>query len=521
MDNQIISMIFLIARTLKYFGAASAWLFVFFLGGHAVNPLATSLAIASGPFDAGAESLKQYQTPDWFRDAKFGIWAHWGPQAVPRAGDWYARQMYLQGHPQYEHHLKTYGHPSQHGYKDIIPLWKAEKWDPAALMALYVKAGAKYFVSMGVHHDNFDLWNSKFHRWNSVAMGPHRDVVGEWKQAAVQAGLRFGVSEHLGPSYAWFSPSHGWDQYGPTPGIRYDGADPANADLYHPEHNEPFKWGRSWYASSPQWHQEWFNRIKDLLDQHHPDFLYTDGGIPFEETGRSLLAHFYNSNIAAHGGKNEAVYTFKDMGTGEVIPEAGVLDVERGVMPGIRPRPWQTCTSIGDWFYSDGFKYKTTTEVVHMLADIVSKNGNMLLNVVLYADGSLPPEPRQFLDEMAAWMAVNGEAIHGTRPWKIFGEGPTVAASGHFKEDTAYTPQDIRFTTKAGALYAITLGMPAGEVRIKSLGRDAKITDQAVKSVRLLGSSEKLTWSQEAAALVIKLPSSLPGKHSASFQIGF
>ena len=482
---------------------------------------ANPLVIAPGPFTAAVASLQQYQTPDWFRDAKFGIWAHWGPQAVPRAGDWYARNMYLQGHPQYEHHLKTYGHPSKFGYKDLIPLWKAEKWDPDALMALYVKAGAKYFVSMGVHHDNFDLWNSKFHSWNAVNMGPHRDIVGDWKVAARKFGLPFGVSEHLGPSFAWFSPSHGWDQWGPMAGVPYDGADPALAELYHPAHNEPFHWGRSWYATNPAWHREWFNRIKDLVDQYQPDFLYSDGGIPFGETGRSLLAHLYNTNAAAHAGRNEAVYTFKDLGTGEVIPEAGVLDVERGVMPGISPRPWQTDTSIGDWFYSDGFKYKTTAEVVHMLADIVSKNGNLLLNVVLYADGSLPPEPRQFLDEMAAWMAVNGEAIHGTRPWKIFGEGPTQATAGAFREDTAYTAQDIRFTTKAGSLYAIILGVPVGEVRIKSLGRAAKIEDRPVQSIRLLGSDTKLTWSQELGALVIKLPAQLPTAHAVAFQVGF
>ena len=485
------------------------------------DPLSPPEPIAAGPFAPTAESLRQYQTPEWFRDAKFGIWAHWGPQAVPRQGDWYARNMYLQGHPQYEHHLKTYGHPSEHGYKDIIQLWKAEKWDPVALMALYVKAGAKYFVSMGVHHDNFDLWNSKFHSWNSVNMGPKRDIVGEWKHAADAAGLRFGVSEHLGPSFSWWSPSHGWDQWGPKAGVPYDGNDPKFAELYHPQNNEPFHWGRSWYATNPDWHREWFNRIKDLVDSYHPDLLYTDGGIPFEATGRNLIAHLYNSNAAAHGGRNEAVYTFKDMGTGEVIPGAGVLDVERGVMPGISPRPWQTCTSIGDWFYSDGFKYKTTAEVIHMLADIVSKNGNMLLNVVLYADGSLPPEPRQFLDEMAAWMAVNGEAIHGTRPWKIFGEGPTVAAAGHFKEDTAYTAADIRFTTKNDALYAITLGTPAGEVHIKSLGRVGHLTDPAVASVRLLGSEDKLVWSQDTDALVIKLPPKLPTAFASAFQITF
>jgi alpha-L-fucosidase len=483
-----------------------------------------SLPITPGTFSGTVESLTNYSCPEWFRDAKFGIWAHWGPQAVPRQGDWYARNMYLQGSPQYEHHLKTYGHPSTNGYKDIIPLWKAEKWDPDALMALYAKAGAKYFVSMGVHHDNFDLWNSKYHKWNAVSMGPKRDVVAEWKQAAVKYGLRFGVSEHLGASYGWFAPSHGYDQFyepGARLGIPYDGADPKYQDLYHPNHDEPFRWGPSWYATNSAWHQEWFNRIKDLVDQSQPDFLYTDGGIPFGEVGRSLVAHFYNANAAAHGGKLEAVYTHKNMGTGEFIREAGVEDVERGVMKDINPLPWQTDTSIGDWFYSDGFKYKNTTEVIHILADIVSKNGNMLLNVVLYADGSLPPESRQFLDEMAAWMAVNGEAIHGTRPWKIFGEGPTVTASGHFKEDTAYTAQDIRFTTKASALYAITLGVPTKEVRIKSLGQASTLADKPVAEVTLLGSSEKLNWKQEADALVIQPAVHWPSQSAVTFAIKF
>ena len=482
---------------------------------------ALRIEIAPGPFTADVATLKQYQFPDWFRDAKFGIWSHWGPQAVPRQGDWYARHMYLQGHPHYDHHLKTYGHPSKHGYKDIIPLWKAEKWEPEKLMALYAKAGAKYFVSMGVHHDNFDLWNSKHHKWNAVNMGPKRDVVGEWRQATLKAGLRFGVSEHLGPSYAWFHPSHGFDQFGAKPGVAYDGANPDYADLYHPQHAEPFRWGRSWYAKNPQWHQQWFDRIKDLVDQHQPDFLYTDGGIPFGEFGRSLLAHLYNSNLAAHGGKNEAVYAHKNLGTGEYLPEAAMQDVERGVLKGINPHPWQTCTSIGDWFYSEGFKYKTTSEVVHMLADIVSKNGNMLLNVVQYPEGDLPPEAQKFLTEMAAWMAVNNDAIHGTRPWKIYGEGPTKPAIGHFKEDTAYTPADIRFVTKGAALYAITLGIPTSEIRIHSLGLNAGHATAPVAEVQLLGSPGKLTWFQEPDALVIKLPAKFPTLHAAAFKVTF
>src|SRR5690242_10179901 len=195
---------------------------------------------APAPFTPNAESLNTYTAPDWFRDAKFGIWSHWGPQSVPRAGDWYARNMYVYGSPQYQHHLKNYGHPSKFGYKDIIPLWKAEKFDPEALMALYKAAGAKYFVSMGVHHDNFDLWNSKHHRWNAAAMGPKRDIVGLWQAAAKKRGLRFGVSEHLGASHNWWWPSHQYDQFWPKLGVDYDGADPKYADLYHPKHNEPF-----------------------------------------------------------------------------------------------------------------------------------------------------------------------------------------------------------------------------------------------------------------------------------------
>ncbi|HYO09274.1 MAG TPA: alpha-L-fucosidase [Tepidisphaeraceae bacterium] len=477
--------------------------------------------VAEGPFTEALDSLKTYKVPDWFRDAKFGIWSHWGPQAVPRQGDWYARNMYLDNHRHYRHHLRTYGHPSKHGYKDIIPLWKAEKWDPEALMSAYAKAGAKYFVSMGVHHDNFDLWDSKHHEWNAVKMGPKRDVVGEWKRAAVSRGLRFGVSEHLGASYAWFASSRGADKAGDHAGVPYDGADPQHQSLYHPNHDEPFKGGRSWYANNPQWHQRWFTRIRDLVDSYQPDLLYTDGGIPFSRVGRSMVAHFYNANIAAHGGKLEGVYTHKDIGSGEFHREVGVQDVERGVMQNINPLPWQTDTSIGDWYYSDGFKYKTTPQVIHMLADIVSKNGSMLLNVVQYPDGSLPPEPQKFLEEMAEWIAVNGDAIYGTRPWTIFGEGPTQPRAGHFKEDTAYKPQDVRFATKGGTLYAITLGEPTGETRIKSLGNDSKHAGSAVKGVRLLGSEQALTWSQEADALAIKLPDKLPARHAAAFEIKF
>jgi alpha-L-fucosidase len=261
--------------------------------------------------------------------------------------------------------------------------------------------------------------------------------------------------------------------------------------------------------------------------EHHPCRHAPDGETDpplhpqFGQVGRTLVSNFYNASIAAHGGKLEAVYNHKDIGSGEFIREAGVQDVERGVMEGINPLPWQTDTSIGDWFYSDGYKYKSTSEVVHMLADIVSKNGNLLLNVVQYPDGSLPPEPLQFLHEMADWMSVNGDAIYGTRPWKTFGEGPTKAAAGHFSENTAYTAEDIRFTVKDGALYAITLGEPKATVRIKSLGRKAGLENRPVKAVALLGSEAPLRWEQQDDALVITLPASLPSKMASSFRISF
>jgi alpha-L-fucosidase len=473
-----------------------------------------------GPYTGAEASFQQYRVPEWFRDAKFGIWSHWGPQAVPRAGDWYARNMYIQGHPQYEHHLKHYGHPSRAGYKDIIPLWKAERFDPDALMALYVKAGAKYFVSMGVHHDNFDLWNSHTHSWNAVNMGPHRDIVGAWQKAARKVGLPFGVSEHLGASYGWLATSHGHDTTGPMAGVPYDGADPAYQELYHPAHDEALHGNLdNWYAKNPAWHEEWFKRISDLVDTYHPDLLYSDGGLPFGTVGRTLLANYYNGNLAVHDGHLTAVYTHKAQGAGEFNAGEGVLDVERGVLAGINPQPWQTDTSMGDWFYSDGYHYKSTAEVIYMLADIVSKNGNLLLNVVQYADGSLPPESRHFLDEMAAWMGVNGEAIHGTRPWKVFGEGPTQTAAGAMKESGHYTAEDIRFTAKGNAVYAITLGVPVKQVVIHALGKDSASAAGPIRSVRLLGSKAKLAWTQRDDALVVTLPARLPTAHAAALKI--
>jgi len=471
-----------------------------------------ALPIAPGPFEPTFDSLKQYKCPEWFRDAKLGMWAHWGPQAVPMFGDWYARQMYVQGHPQYKHHLENYGHPTKHGYKDIIPLWKAEKWDPDRLMALYQKAGAKYFVSMGCHHDNFDLWNSTHHKWNAVKMGPQRDVVGDWQKAARKLGLRFGVSEHMGASFTWFQDSHGSDKTGPLAGVPYDGADPKYQDLYHwPAAPDD----KGWYSKDPKWQQEWYARIKDLVDQYKPDLLYTDGGVPFgNEVGRSMIAHLYNADAQRHGGKADVVYTCKQQSKG-----MWVEDLERGVMAGIRPEPWQTDTSIGDWYYNKNWKYRGADWVIHMLVDIVSKNGNLLLNVVQRPDGSLDPEPEKILQEMAGWIAINGEAVFETRPWLVHGEGPVRAKGGHFGEDFAYSAKDVRFTSKGDkTLYAFAMGWPAdGKIAIRSLAKFPEATGK-IAGVSLLGAGE-VKWTHDADGLTVQLPPQKPCDYAVALKI--
>jgi alpha-L-fucosidase len=493
-----------------------------------------NLPIAAGKFKPSDESFQQYRYPEWFRDAKFGIWSHWGPQAVPRQGDWYARKMYEHDavdrrtgaprgqDPDNKYHLEHYGHPSKFGYKDIIPLWKAQKWDPEQLMALYKKAGAKYFVSMATHHDNFFLWNSKLHSWNSVNMGPKKDVVALWQKAAQRQGLRFGVSEHLGASYTWFQVAHGADQTGPMAGVPYDGADPKYAELYHgkaaPDDTE-------WLTKNPAWQREWFDRIKELVDGYQPDLLYSDSPLPFGDVGRSLLAHFYNQDMAKNSGRLEAVYTCKQLSGGK-----WVRDIERGVAEGISPEPWQTDTSIGDWYYRTGQKYKSAAEIVQMLTDIVSKNGNLLINIVQTPEGDLEPDMLKTLDEIGAWIAVNGEGIYATRPWKIYGEGPSTKSKelgrfGGLKDvpDKGYTAEDFRFTMSKDAktLYAFCLGQPGGEIRIVSLGRDAGLAEKAVASVQLLGSKSKLNWKQEAGALVIQTPAGLPASPATGIKIAF
>ncbi|HEY3379366.1 MAG TPA: alpha-L-fucosidase, partial [Armatimonadota bacterium] len=435
------------------------------------------------------------------------------------------------GSDQYRYHWRTYGHPSRFGYKDIIPLWKAERFDPYALMNLFVAAGAHYFVAQAVHHDNFDNFDSTYNRWNAVNMGPKKDIVKLWQDAARLHGLPFGLTEHLSASFNWFEANKGCDATGPYAGIPYDGNDPAYEDLYHPNQGYPLAKDGTWrwYTDNPWFRRHWFARIKDLIDKYQPDLLYSDGGLPFDEffhsgqeivprayldgeLGRRIVAHLYNSSAAIHG-ENRAVYNQKNCDPS--VYTIGVLDIERGQASEVAEHPWQTDTSVGDWFYNVKDVYKTPQHIVEMLVDIVSKNGNLVLNIPQRPDGTLDEECTQLLRRMAVWMKDHGEGIFGTRPWTISGEGATSAGGGAFKETAAeWTAEDFRFTQKGDTLYAYQMRWSEhGQAVIHALGKDQS---RPVAAVRLLGAGP-LPYTQEADGLHI----TLPAQPSAEFIHGF
>lgn len=472
--------------------------------------------IKKGPFEPTFESLRTYECPEWFRDAKLGIWSHWGAQSVPMYGDWYARNMYYEGSEQYLYHIRHYGHPSKFGYKDLVQLWKAEKFDPDSLMDLYVDAGAKYFVAQAMHHDHFFNYDSKIHRWNSVNMGPKKDIIGLWKSAAEKKGLPFGFSEHLGATFSWWKWNKGSDKEGAYKGVPYDGNDPAYEDLYLPnrEHYDPNQkfWDlEPWFSPNKWWHQRWFDIMRELIDLYEPDFLYTDGGLPFGENmyeaGLNAVAHLYNTSAANHNGKNNAVYTQKDRQ--KEIYSVGVLDIERSQSPEIKPEPWQTDTCLGDWFYNVRSVYKKPGHVIEILVDIISKNGNLLLNVPQKPDGTIDDECTYTLEEMAKWIKVCKEGVFGTRPFRAAGEGYSKVHIEGFKEDAVdWTSSDFRFTTKGNTLYAFQMRWPEdNRAVIKSLTPAEK-----VKNVRLLGVGN-VPFEQPYGTLVVKLPDKKPTEY--------
>ncbi|MGN6554688.1 MAG: alpha-L-fucosidase [Verrucomicrobiota bacterium] len=475
------------------------------------------MPLTPGPFQPNWESLRNYQCPDWFRDAKFGIFMHWGLPSVadetrPFSTGHYARGMYNQ-HGQgtaphckdiYDWHVARYGHPSKFGYKDLIPLWKAEHFNADALVAFYKSIGARYIVPVAVHHDNFDIYDSSLHRWNVARMGPKRDILGEWKKAAEKHGLRFGASSHLDRAPSFLEASHGSDYEGPLKGVPYDGADPRYRDLYLKD------------VSQETFERQWYLRTRELIDKYQPDLLYFDGGLPFGDYGLQLAADLYNRNIARHGGSNEAVLNLKRA----PVDSAYVLDIERGQSDTLRPLPWQTDTTlISGWFYHKAELEMNAQAVVANLADIVSKNGNLLLNIGLKPDGTIPENQKEALESVGRWLAINGEAIYATRPWRLFGEGPTQVKQGAFNEPkSGFTADDVRFTTKGTTLYAIVLGWPAsGSLIIKSLATGREPAE--IASVQMLGASSPLAFARDADGLKVRFPEARPCEHAYVLKI--
>ena len=483
-------------------------------------------------FEPTFESLQQYECPAWFRDAKFGIWSHWGPQSVPMYGDWYARHMYVQGHPQNLYHIRHYGHPSEFGYKDICALWKAEAFDPEELMALYKKAGARYFVGQAMHHDHFFNYPSKLNRFNSMQVGPMKDICGLWKAAAKAQGMPFGLTEHMGATFSWWRTNKGADVEGPHAGVPYDGNDPAYRDFYLDNHEhvrtgeDLSKWltCRPWYTPNATFRDYWQAVMREVVDLYQPDLLYSDGALPFgtqDESkpgdagfaqGLDVVAHLYNTSIAQHG-ENRAVYNQKDRRP--EIYKVGVLDIEKSQLPGINPEPWQTDTCIGNWFYDVKQAFKKPGHVIEMLIDIIAKNGCMLLNILQKPDGTIDDETRYLLETLADWFAVCGEAVHGTRPWREYGEGDTrVLLEGFSEEKVAWNSSDYRFVAKGNTLYAFMLGVPESRVAvIKSLTEADRVA-----SVRLLGAGE-CRFNQAFGVLTVELPEKLPTEYTNALAI--
>jgi alpha-L-fucosidase len=477
-------------------------------------------ANGEGPFRPDWESLQSYKVPEWYRDAKFGIFIHWGVYSVPAFGnEWYPRNMYNAGSDEYKHHIATYGTQDKFGYKDFIPLFKAEKYDPAAWARLFKESGAKYVVPVFEHHDGFAMYDNGLSDWTAVKMGPHRDLWGDLAKAVRAEGLHLGASSHR-VEHDFF--------LGLGRTIPSDVNDPKFAAFYGPAHrrleNErATPLNNDFTYVSQAWADDWLARSAEIVEKYHPDIMYFDWWIGHASIRENLsrFASFYYNESLKRGGP-VGVINYKDYAMQE---QSAVLDIERGQLSGIRPLYWQTDTSISNksWGFIQNDTFKSPEFVVHQLIDIVSKNGNLLLNIGPRSDGTIPDEVQQVLRDVGAWLKVNGDAIYGTRAWKIFGEGPTKVTEGSFHDtDTQpYTAEDFRFTKKGEMLYAIELGWPSNrEAVIHSLGRTALGTGGKVASVELLGSDSKLSFAQRDDGLHIQLPEQSPGKYAYSFRIG-
>lgn len=484
-----------------------------------------------GKYKPTWSSMKKYEVPEWYKNAKFGIWAHWGPQSVPEYGDWYAHYMYKQNSRENKYHLQHYDHPSKVGFKDLVHQWTAKNWNPERLIQLYKRAGAQYFVTLANHHDNFDLWDSKYHPWNATVEGPHRNIVGDWEKAARKAGLHFGVSIHSSRAWSWYDRTEDADTSGIYKGVPYDGVltkadgkgkwwEGKDPQVLYARHHALKDVGYTNREGHPMaipdsaYVENYYDRTLDVINKYRPDLVYFDDShlplYPETDAGLKIAAHYYNSNLLWNNGKMEGVITAKQLTPDE--QQCLVWDVERGALSNLNDNYWQTCTCLGSWHYDrtrfTKDTYKSALRVIRMLSDIVSKNGNLLLSVPIRSDGTLDEREEAILDSIAAWMDIHKECIYDTRPWKVFGEGPDIRqdrpmTNGGFNEGKGiYTSEDFRFTQKGKCVYIIMLNRAdAQEAVIRSF---AGMNPQ-IKRVDVLGKG-KAKYVCDAQSLRVPLP---------------
>jgi alpha-L-fucosidase len=472
-----------------------------------------------GPFRPDWNSLSRYKVPEWYRDAKFGIFIHWGVYSVPAFGsEWYPRQMYLAGSKENLHQVSTYGPLTRFGYKDFIPMFKAQHYDPQAWAHLFKEAGARYVVPVFEHHDGFQMYNSDLSDWTAAKMGPHRDLVGDLAKATRAEGLYFGASSHR-IEHDWFMDG-GRD-------IPSDVNDPANAAFYGPaqiqledKKGNGSNLADDWTYVSPAYANDWLARDAEIVRKYHPDIIFFDWwiGQPYVRPYLAKFAAYYYNESSKRGPVGILTYKWVDM-----QKDSGVLDIERGQLDHILDRVWQTDTSVSNrsWGYIEHDTFKTPSFIVHQLVDVVSKNGNLLLNIGPRSDGTIPDEVQQVLLAVGGWLKVNGEGIYGTRPWTVFGEGPTQVAAGSFQDTKTqeYTAQDFRFTTKGDDLYAIELAWPSGKTAvIHSLTAEA-LRGKQIRGVTLLGSLGTVTYDLRADGLHLTLPAKPDGDFAYTYRV--
>ncbi|MEM1581815.1 MAG: alpha-L-fucosidase [Candidatus Bathyarchaeia archaeon] len=464
-----------------------------------------SIALPKGPFEPFWDSLKSYKIPRWYIDAKFGIFIHWGVYSVPAfQNEWYPRNMYIRGHPAYKHHLETYGPHDEFGYKDFIPMFTAENWDPKEWAKLFRRAGARYVVLVAEHHDGFALYDCGYTNWNSVKMGPKRDIARELAEAVREEGLIFGVSYHRAEHWWFFE---GGMQF------NSDVRDPRFYDFYGPA--KP-----SSTQPDEEFLNDWLRRACELVDKYKPQIFWFDWWIEqpvFEPYLKFFAAYYYNRAVEWDAG---VVINYKH----NAFPAGtAVLDIERGKLDTIRRDFWQTDTSIckKSWGYIREHEYKTTDSIIDNLVDIVSKNGCLLLNIAPKPDGKIPEEQQKILLDIGRWLQVNGEAIYGSRPWLVYGEGPTKIIEGEFREETSgpFTAKDIRFTCQGETLYAIFLNWPLEEATVKSLSTILRLYPEEIEKIELLGMDEPLEWVRNEDGLKVKMPKEKPCEHAYTLRI--